>query len=94
MAGKAEHIDAQLLHRDRASPRCLRRIHDQQQTVLFCKVGNKRKVGGVAGDVGCPGDDHCLGVGPQQLLELLIAQHGAVIHPHKAELCSLLPQAV
>ena len=82
------------MHRDGASPRGLCRVYDQQQTVLFCKVGNKCEVGGVAGDVGRPGDDDGLGVGSQQLLELLIAQHGAVIHPHKTELCSLLPQAV
>ena len=51
-----------------------------------------------SGGVGRPGDDHCLGVGPQQLLELLIAQHGAVIHPKhrilpllRGHFCSRLP---
>ena len=48
----------------------------------------------MAGHIRCPGDDDRSGVGLDQRFELLVPQNGAVVHPHKAELHSLFPQAV
>ena len=92
--GEAEHVDAEGLHVDGQAPRRLGSVHDQQKAVLFCHLRHKGQVGGMAGHIRCPGDDDRSGVGPDQLLELLVPQNGAVVHPHKAELHPLFPQAV
>ena len=94
MPGKAQHINAEGLHVDGQTPRRLGSVNDQQKAVLFCHLRHKGQVGGMAGHIRCPGNDDRSGVGPDQLLELLIPQNSAVVHAHKAELHPLFPQAV
>ena len=94
MAGKAEGINAQLLHINGLCTGSLSSIYDEQQTVPVGKVRCAGKVGAIAGHVGSPCHHQCTGRGVQQRFPLVVAKPCSVIHPGIGNPYSMRPQPV
>ena len=94
MTGKAEGIDAKLLHINGLCTGSLGSIHDEQQTMPVSKVRCAGKVGAVAGHVGSSRHHQCPGGWSQQRFPLVVAKPRRSIHAGKGNLYSLRPQPV
>ena len=94
VAGKAEGINAQLLHINGLCTGSLSSIYDEQQTVPVGKVRCAGKVGAIAGHVGSPCHHQCTGRGVQQRFPLVVTKLCSCIHPGKRDLYPLCPQPV
>ena len=94
VAGEAEDVHAQRSHVDRARTCGLSCINNEQQTVLFCEVCDKIKVGDIAGHVGRMSDDDGTGVRAAFLLELLIPQNTPCVRLDKIKLYTVLFQEI